>query len=124
MPNVLAVVDDLLFSSRIREAARASGAQVLDHRQAFALGGEPPALVLVDADSDRVDWEAIVARIRALPQGARIHVVAFVSHTDRARASRARRSGVDRVLARSAFVRELPALLATAANPRSISEET
>jgi DNA-binding response OmpR family regulator len=57
MPTVAAVVDDLLFLSRIREAARARGATVVTARTGDALlaaARDGARLVLVDADSERL----------------------------------------------------------------------
>ncbi len=59
MPTVAAVVDDLLFLSRIREAARAAGADVVTTRTPDALVAAARAgarLVLVDADGQRLPW--------------------------------------------------------------------
>ncbi len=116
MPPAIAFVEDLLFASRIREAARASGVEVRSVRSPDAVNAavrEGARLVLVDADSDRRPWlEAIGAA--STQGGTAPSVVAFLSHVhaDRARAAQARGA---RVLARSAFVQELPRLLAAAA---------
>lgn len=126
MVPVIAVMDDLLFLSRIREAARAAGVDVRVLRRSedvAALAADMPSLVLVDADSDRLRWPEIVRAVRSEPALAGLPVIAFVSHTHAERAALARDAGADRVLARSAFVLELPALLATAARAPSRPEE-
>lgn len=107
-------MEDLLFLSRIREAARPRGLEVLvvrraaDLRQAVTSGG---LLVLVDADSDRVPWAEAVRALREAGTPADLSIVAFLSHVDAARATAAREAGCHRVLARSAFVQELPRLV-------------
>jgi CheY-like chemotaxis protein len=130
MPHVLALVDDLLFLSRIREAARGSGLEVRAVRRPSELvagvrdGGR---LVLVDADSARLPWADAVAALRREPsRGADpIPVVAFFSHVDAERAEEARAAGCDRVLPRGAFVRDLPQILAgTAARSPSPADST
>ncbi len=117
MPPVIAVVEDLLFSSRIREAARVAGVEVKTARRtedvAAALRAGSP-LVLVDADSDRLPWAEAIAAVRADPSLAAVPIVAFFSHVHADRAEAARSAGASRVLARSAFVQELPRLLAAA----------
>ncbi len=116
MSRVIAVVDDLLFLSRIREAAKGAGVEVVSARDAATLVASAPSarLVLVDADSDRLPWREAVAALRATPGSAELPIVAFLSHLAVERAAGARAAGIERVLARSAFVRELPGLLATA----------
>jgi DNA-binding NtrC family response regulator len=118
MPNLVALVDDLMFLSRIREAARAAGASVETVRGASDLVAAARAdarLVLVDADSERLPWRDALAALRALPELDTLSVVAFLGHTSADRAEAARAAGATRVLARSAFVKELPALAARAA---------
>jgi len=122
MPQVLALVDDLLFLSRIREAGRAAGIEVRAVRGAPDLLGaarQDGRLVLVDADSERLPWEAAVAALRAEPMTAALPVIAFVSHVRADRAEAARAAGASRVLARSAFVNQLPELVAQAMKPRA-----
>ena len=130
MPQVLALVDDLLFLSRIREAARGSGLEIRPVRRPSELVGgvrDGGRLVLVDADSGRLPWaEAVAALRQERPDGATpIPVVAFFSHVNADRAETARAAGCDRVLARGAFVKELPELLAaTGAHSPSTEDPT
>jgi CheY-like chemotaxis protein len=118
MSDVIVLVDDLMFLSRIREAARGAGLEVRPVRRAADLG---PALrtgarlVLVDADSERLPWAEALDAVRDDPSRPRALVVAFLSHVHAERAAAARNAGCDRTLARSAFVRELPGLMAVAA---------
>jgi len=124
MPHVIALVDDLMFLSRIREAARATGADVLCARgaaDAVAAARAGGRLVLVDADASRLPWAEALAALRVEPALRALPVVAFVSHVHPERARAATAAGASRVLSRGAFVRELPGLLA-AAHP-TFSEE-
>ena len=124
MSQVIALVDDLMFLSRIREAARAAGLDVGVARDARSLTDSVRAgarLVLVDADSTRLPWADAVRSLRAASPAA-VPVVAFVSHVNADRAEAARGAGCTRVVARGAFVQELPHLLAAAAAP--VPEET
>jgi len=128
MSRVLALVDDLLFLSRIREAARGTGAEVRAVRgpdDLLAAGREGSRLVLVDADSSRTPWPEAVRALRADPALASLPVVAFLSHVHAERAEAARAAGCTRVLARGAFVQELPRLIAAAVStdtPRTLQE--
>ena len=127
MSRVLALVDDLLFLSRIREAARGTGAEVRTVRGPADLLGaarEGARLVLVDADSSRLPWSEAVAALRSDPLLASVPVVAFLSHVHAERAEAARGAGCTRVLPRSAFVQELPRLMAAASTdtPSTLQE--
>ncbi|HEY8470908.1 MAG TPA: hypothetical protein VIL18_14750 [Longimicrobiales bacterium] len=119
-PAVLALVADLIFASRIRGAAAAQGVPVQVVRSADELlaraRATPPRLVLVDLEARAADPAGTIARLRATPEGAGVPIVAFGSHVNRDAIEAARAAGATRVLARSAFVRELPGLLA---NPPS-----
>jgi hypothetical protein len=55
---------------------------------------------------------------------AEIPVVAFLSHVAADRAEMARAAGIRRVLARGAFVKELPGLVANAASGSAREEKT
>lgn len=119
---ILAAVDDLMFSSRITTAAKAVGREVRFARSPQAVlaaaGQAAPALVILDLNSPRVRPLEIVAALRADPTLAAVPTVGVVSHMDGAAIDAARRAGVGRVLARSAFVDRLPALLAEAGPAR------
>lgn len=115
MSQVIALVDDLMFLSRIREAARGAGVGVRPVRggaDLVASAREGGRLVLVDADSSRLPWADAVAALRSEPGLAPLPVVAFLSHVHADRAEAARAAGCSQVLPRGAFVRELPRLLA------------
>jgi CheY-like chemotaxis protein len=126
MSQVIALVDDLMFLSRIREAARACGAVVRAARAAgdlVAIARDGARLVLVDADSARLPWADAVRALRSEVLFASLPVVAFVSHVHPERAEAARSAGCSRVLARGAFGQELPRLLAAATAPVHAPEE-
>ncbi|MCC7177274.1 MAG: response regulator [Acidobacteria bacterium] len=112
--TVVAAVDDLMFASRISTTAKAVGAVVKLTRSpeaAIAAARSGAALVILDLNSARVDPLAIVAALKADPALAGIPTVGFVSHVDTATIEAARQAGVGRILARSAFVEQLPQLL-------------
>jgi CheY-like chemotaxis protein len=114
---VLALVDDLMFLSRIREAARGSGVEVRTARTAPEAreAARGARVVFVDLESARLPTTEALLALRAEPDLASLPVVGFLGHLQAERAKEARTWGVTRVLARSAFVQELPALLRAAA---------
>jgi CheY-like chemotaxis protein len=115
MLPVIAFMDDLMFLSRVREAARAQGLEFRGVRTLSELReacSPPPRLVLMDLDSPRLPATQALAALRADPSLAGVPVVGFFSHVHAERARAAQAAGCTRVLARSAFVQKLPELLA------------
>lgn len=106
MDDVIAVVTDLFFQSRISAAARAAARRVRYVTASTALLS-PARLCLVDLEA-RTD---VLTLIRRLKGEARAPVVAFGPHIDVAGRKAARSAGADRVLAKSKFVTELPRLM-------------
>lgn len=115
MGLVAAFVDDLMFVSRIREAAKASGAEVRTVRSVDALRTavrEGAALVLLDLDSPRLPWAEALLALGSEPDLAAAASIGFVGHANEAAIRAARDAGCGQVLARGAFVQRLPELLA------------
>lgn len=111
---ILAILDDLLFSSKIRATAGHTGATVAFARSSQAaldqMRATPPSLVILDLNNPRTDPLGTVAAMKADAALASIRVVGYVSHVDTTTIEAARQAGVD-VMARSAFVTALPDLL-------------
>jgi hypothetical protein len=118
MASVVALADDLMFVSRIREAARGRGLEVRTVRQVPDLLDACRAgarLVLIDLDSARLPVMEALSTICADPAFSGLVVVGFFSHVHADRGRQARAAGCTQALPRSAFVEQLPALLAAAA---------
>ena len=115
----MALVDDLMFLSRIREAAKGHGLEVKPARTAAdtVAGARAGArLVIMDLDSPRLPVAATLAELRGDVSLAGLPVVGFFSHVEAQRGREAAAAGCTTVLARSAFVQNLDALLAEAAS--------
>jgi CheY-like chemotaxis protein len=111
---VVALVDDLMFVSRIREAARARGTLVRTVRSTADVLSACRAgarLVIVDLDTPRLPVLEAVAAVAADPALAAIQLIGFYSHVETERAREAGAAGCRTVMPRSAFVRQLGALL-------------
>jgi len=118
-------MDDLIFLSRIREAAKAVSVEVrsarkVDQLVAAAAGSR---LVLVDLDSTRLPTPEGLEALRSDPALALVPIVGFFSHVHAERAQEAKARGVARVLPRSAFVQELAALLGDISETAPRSED-
>jgi len=123
---IVAVVDDLLFSSKIRGAAQHAGQPIHFVRSAAAVVGDirekQPSLVIFDLDRTSLAPIAGIENVKAQPDLAHIPLVGFVSHVRADVIDAARRAGIDQVMARSAFVAQLPQLLKSAGPPLAHSE--
>jgi CheY-like chemotaxis protein len=113
MHSAIACVEDLMFLSRIRTAAGGADVTVALRPDALieACRSAARPLVVVDLDSARLDALGVVRALRAEPDLGNVTIVGFVSHVHADRGRAAREAGVTQVLARSAFVRELPRIL-------------
>ena len=104
---ILAVLDDLMFTSKIKSAASRAGVTVTFVRSADAALAEmrkaPPALVILDLNNGRTDPLGLVASMKQDAALASIPTVGYVSHVQTDLIDRARQAGVGEVLARSAF---------------------
>lgn len=119
---ILAAVDDLLFSSRIRTTAKLAGveltfartpAEILDQARALR-----PALVIFDLNSAKANPIETVTAMKRDADLASIRTLGFVSHVHTDVIDAAREAGIDEVMARSAFAGRLADIL-LAASPSS-----
>lgn len=116
MPNqgtrrVLGVLDDLLFTVKIADAAKRNGLQtqfVKSEQDALSAAAEGAMLVIVDLNANSVDAIALIPKLKEL---GKIPVIAFVSHVQGELKQRAHEAGADMVMARSAFSTNLPQIL-------------
>ena len=115
---VLAAVDDLLFSSKIRATAKQAGVELAFARspqevldQARALN---PALVIFDLNSGKTDPVATIAALKSDAVLGTLRVLAFASHVHTELIASARQAGADQVLPRSAFAAHLAEILLSA----------
>ena len=110
---VLALVDDLIFASRIQaEVERAGGSfRRVGTTKALteALQNDKPALVIVDLEGMGFDAVAALVGLREVPVADGIRRVAFGSHVDTTRLEAASAAGAE-AMARSLFVKRLPDL--------------
>ena len=121
---ILAAVDDLLFSSKIRTTAKQAGVELTFARtppeileQARALR---PALLIFDLNSAKADPIATIAAIKRDADLSSIRTLGFVSHVHTDVIDAARGAEIDDIMARSAFAAHLAEILLQAdASPSS-----
>jgi DNA-binding NarL/FixJ family response regulator len=120
---ILAAVDDLLFSSKIRTTAKQAGVDLVFARtppeileQTRALR---PSLVIFDLNSAKADPVQTIATLKKDPELSSIRTLGFVSHVHTDLIEEARRAGLDDVMARSAFASRLVEILVAASPTRT-----
>ena len=114
--RVLAAVEDLLFRSKISETASSLGIEAAfprnPRRLLEAIHESPPDLLILDLNSARFEPLALLRTIKSDEGTGDVSTVGFLSHVQKDLAIAAREAGCDRVVARSAFTKDLPRILA------------
>jgi len=112
--KILAVMNDLLFQVKIMDAAKKLGLTVeflKDGETFFEKVKAQPPMVIFDLNYEAAGPLDLIRRIKANPATSLVSTVGFVSHVQTELRLKARESGCDIVLARSAFVQNLSAIL-------------
>ena len=117
MNSIVAAVDDLMFSSRIANAAKQMGIELSFARSSADLLSQArekkPGLIIFDLNATRMDPLGAIAALKADDAMRGITTIGFVSHVDAGLIAAARDAGIDEVLARSAFTARLAEILTT-----------
>ena len=114
--DVVYFITDMLFSSKLREAAKATGVTVQPAREpaAFAAAAQEAKLAIVD-----LRLPTALAALEALGGAARppgqLRIVGFIDHEKTDVMDAARAKGCTDVMAKGQFANALPKLLASLA---------
>jgi DNA-binding NarL/FixJ family response regulator len=115
---IVCAIDDLIFSIKISTAAKSLGVEVYFERSAEKLvptvREKQPSLVIFDLNSQRLQPITAIAALKGEPDLAGIRTLGYVAHVDADTIDAARKAGIDRVLARSAFTGQLGEILRNA----------
>ena len=116
-PLIISLVANLIFSTRIEEAARAADcevAQPIDAATFAAALRHSPRAIFIEAGLTNLPWIDWVQAAKDDPVTERVPIIAFGSPVDLAIRDRALAAGVDRYLAHSNFFDGLPEFIAAA----------
>ena len=109
--RVLAAVEDLLFKSKISETASTLGIEASfprnPKRLLEALRESPPDLLVLDLNSARFEPLSLLRSVKSDEATSDVPTVGFLSHVQKDLAVAAREAGCDRIVARSAFTKDL-----------------
>jgi CheY-like chemotaxis protein len=111
---ILAAVDDLLFLSKIQQTAQQVGVAVKSARPADLLdlaSQDVPSAIIIDLNHRSGKALEVLRTLKSDLKTKEIAVIGFVSHVQTDLIAAARDARCDPVLARSAFVNQLPSLL-------------
>ncbi|MGE3274493.1 MAG: hypothetical protein AB7O67_05240 [Vicinamibacterales bacterium] len=112
---ILALVDDLMFRSKISAAVKGTGATLAVATTPEALleraHAERPSAIFIDLDGQRTRPLEALQRLAEDPALVAVPTLAFVSHVHGDLIQQARALGVGDVMARGAFSANLPALV-------------
>lgn len=114
MPNAILLSRDLIFRSKVMEAAKSAGAEVqvlrdADQLKEFAQAGQGKITVLVDLQMADLDPRSVAEAFSSSKMEPLL--VGYYSHVAQEIGDRAREAGFHQVLVKSQFVKVLPGLL-------------
>jgi|SRR5438067_9812756 len=113
--NIIAVVDDLFFASKIRGTAEQVGVPVSFARKIEGLIETAlqnhPAVIIVDLHAQKIDPIELAGQLKADERLRDIPLIGFFSHVQTELQRQAEEAGFDSVLPRSVFTRDLVDIL-------------
>ena len=114
--NVIAIVDDLFFASKIRGTAEQIGTRVQFSRSipdAVAKArAEAPALIIADLNASCCDVLELARALKSDDALTGVPLLGFFSHIQTELQQAATAAGYNRVMPRSAFTKNLKEILA------------
>ena len=111
--KVLAVVDDLLFTVKIMDAAKRVGldAEFLkSEKDLLDKAKEMPLLIILDLNANSVNALKVIAKLKTGDLKS-ISLIGFLSHVQGELKQKAQEAGANMVMARSAFSQNLQQIL-------------
>jgi CheY-like chemotaxis protein len=113
--NIIAVVDDLFFASKIRGTAEELGvtASFAGNIDAAleAARRDQPSLIICDLHSRKVDPMELARQLKADEQLSSIPLLGFFSHVQTELQRQAKTAGFDQVIPRSSFTKTLAEII-------------
>lgn len=113
--KIIAVLDDLIFSSKIREAAKPLSVDLELIKSPNGLSqkikSEKPSLLIFDLNSKSCNPLETIKDLKSSPELKDIPILGYLSHVQTELKDAAVEAGCDLVLPRSRFSRELREIL-------------
>ena len=116
--EVVAYVEDVFYTAKIREVARAQSRDVRFVRDQQALdrrlGGPAPGMVIMDLTAELLRPLDMLRKIKENPEWRTARIVAYASHDRAELIEEASQLGADTVLPKTDFARQLADILQNA----------
>jgi PleD family two-component response regulator len=113
--KILAVVEDLLFTVKISDAAKRAGLDVefvKSERDVIEKAThEKPLLIILDLNFNAVQPLKLISKMKGDGEMKQISVIGYLSHVQGELKQQAQEAGANIVMARSAFSQNLPQIL-------------
>jgi PleD family two-component response regulator len=113
--KILAVVEDLLFTVKISDAAKRAGLEVefvKSERDVIEKAtSEKPLLIILDLNFSAVQPLKLISKVKSNGEMKQISVIGYLSHVQGELKQQAQEAGANIVMARSAFSQNLQQIL-------------
>ena len=113
--KILAVVDDLLFTVKISDAAKRAGLEaefVKSEKDVIDKAThENPLLIILDLNNNSVQPLELISKLKGNGDLRHISLIGYLSHVQGELKQKAQEAGANMVMARSAFSQNLPQIL-------------
>ena len=113
--KILAVVEDLMFTVKIADAAKRAGLEVdfvKSERDVIEKATEEkPLLVILDLNFEAVQPLQLISKMKSDGEMKQISVIGYLSHVQGELKQQAQEAGANIVMARSAFSQNLQQIL-------------
>jgi ActR/RegA family two-component response regulator len=112
--KIVAVLNDLMFTVKIQEAAKRAGLEtvfVKSQERALCEAKAKPAVIILDLNYDDAAPLDTIEKLKADDESSKVSLLGYVSHVQADLKHAAQAKGCDTVIARSAFSQNLPRIL-------------
>jgi PleD family two-component response regulator len=113
--KILAVVEDLMFTVKISDAAKRAGLEVefvKSERDVLEkASAEKPLLIILDLNFSAVQPLKLISKVKSDGDMKQISVIGYLSHVQGELKQQAQEAGANIVMARSAFSQNLQQIL-------------
>ena len=120
--TICVIADDMFFSSKIESAAKHLDIvmiKVKNHEEfQDKIEGKIIDLVIIDLASKGIDAEDLFTKLKSFPEHKGTFCIGYLPHVQRELASKFREKGVDLVIPRSKFSREMSTIIKEHLEPK------